>query len=501
MKALLDTNIIIHRENTKVTNPSIGNLFFWLDKLRIEKMIHPATVTELRKRHDQNIQRLYDVNLQAYTHIRSVGKPTEKFTELLEPYKKQVNDEIDDQLLFEVYAGRVDILITEDRAMHKKATVLGIDDKLFTIDTFIDKSVSEHPEFKAYKVLCVQKEIIGDIDVNNSFFDDLRSRYNGFDNWFARKSNEEAYVGRDENNQILGFLFLKIEDESTPYQDISPTFVPKRRLKIGTFKVESTGYRLGERFLKIIFDNALSQKVKEVYVTMFENAGNLIALKELLLDWGFIYHGVKTTISGTETVLVKSLEKYSPNHTIKQNFPNINYSTDKFILPILPKYHTDLLPDSFLKNEKVDLINNFAHRYALQKVYITWADMKEVNNGDILLFYRTKDRGKPATYSSVVTTIGVIEDFRCKFNDRAEYLSYCQNRSVFSLSELNGFWDNHRATLSVIKFLLIKELTKKVILKFLREQKIVDNISGPRGFHKLTEEQFQQIIEESKTTL
>jgi len=38
------------------------------------------------------------------------------------------------------------------------------------------------------------------------------------------------------------------------------------------------GFRLGERFLKIIFDNALKQKVEEIYVTIFEK-GSLICLK------------------------------------------------------------------------------------------------------------------------------------------------------------------------------------------------------------------------------
>lgn len=46
MKALLDTNIIIHRENTKVTNQSIGLLYYWLDKLHYEKMIHPYSVMD-----------------------------------------------------------------------------------------------------------------------------------------------------------------------------------------------------------------------------------------------------------------------------------------------------------------------------------------------------------------------------------------------------------------------------------------------------------------------
>ena len=52
MRALLDTNIIIHRENKKVTNYSIGHLFRWLDKLKYDKVIHPYSVEYL---HNCNI--------------------------------------------------------------------------------------------------------------------------------------------------------------------------------------------------------------------------------------------------------------------------------------------------------------------------------------------------------------------------------------------------------------------------------------------------------------
>ena len=44
MRALLDTNVIIHRENTKATSFTIGKLFYWLDKLRYEKLIHPYSI-------------------------------------------------------------------------------------------------------------------------------------------------------------------------------------------------------------------------------------------------------------------------------------------------------------------------------------------------------------------------------------------------------------------------------------------------------------------------
>lgn len=43
---------------------------------------------------------------------------------------------------------------------------------------------------------------------------------------------------------LLSFLYLKVEDENENYSNINPQFSPKRRLKIGTFKVISNGFRL-----------------------------------------------------------------------------------------------------------------------------------------------------------------------------------------------------------------------------------------------------------------
>ncbi len=57
MKILLDTNIIIHREASKVINQDIGILFNWIDKLRYLKYIHPVTIEELNRNvYQQNIQ-------------------------------------------------------------------------------------------------------------------------------------------------------------------------------------------------------------------------------------------------------------------------------------------------------------------------------------------------------------------------------------------------------------------------------------------------------------
>jgi hypothetical protein len=70
-------------------------------------------------------------------------------------------------------------------------------------------------------------------------------------------------------NESLAFLYLKVEDQREPYHDIAPAFTPKKRVKIGTLKVELNGFKLGERLLKVVFDNALVQRVDEIYVTIF----------------------------------------------------------------------------------------------------------------------------------------------------------------------------------------------------------------------------------------
>ncbi|NLC92536.1 MAG: hypothetical protein GX677_03600 [Treponema sp.] len=501
MKVLLDTNVIIHRENTKATNYGIGLLFYWLDKLNYEKCIHPYVIEELRSLHNKNIQDLYDAKLAAYTELHTVAKQTEDFIVKL-PFEKSHNDAVDNQLLFEVYSGRVDVLITEDKALRDKARLFSIRNKVLSINDFISICTAENPSLISYKMLAVKKEYFGNIDINNPFFDTFRSDYLGFNEWFAKKSNEEAYICRTEKNEIIGFLYIKTEDEKENYSEIEPTFNPKRRLKIGTFKIETSGFRLGERFIKIIFDNAIARHVDEIYVTLFEDRPELKALEDLLSAWGFTRHGVKKSHSKEEIVLIKQLNTYNESFSVKYNFPNILYRRNKFILPIFPKYHTTLLPDSKLNTEnEVDFIDNVAHRYALDKVYISWSsNSTNTQPGDLILFYRTGENEGRKAYESVLTSLGVIESIY-KPKSKNELLQICKNRSVFSKEELEKFWNGHSWNLSIIKFIFVKNLTKRPILKELWERNIVPEHKGPRPFDKISDEQFNNILELSETKI
>lgn len=502
MRVLLDTNIIIHRENKKVTNYSIGHLFRWLDKMRCTKIVHPYSIREIQKYKDSQTQDTIAVKLDAYETLKTIKEPDEAFKQRLNFPEKSENDRIDNYLLFEVYSNRVDVLVTEDRKLRNKAQRLGLGNRVFSINSFIGFATAENPDLIEYKMLAVEKEYFGNIDINDSFFDSFRIDYQGFNEWFARKCDEEAYICNTDEGKILGFLYLKTEDGDENYSDIMPPFKPMRRLKVGTFKVESTGFRLGERFIKIIFDNAVQRNVDEIYVTLYTDREELSALVALLKRWGFVDYGVKIGLGKKERVLVKKMKIIIPEFSTRKNFPNIQYGCHKFILPILPKYHTTLLPDSKLNNEnKIDFMGREPHRYALQKVYISWAPDNGVRPGDLILFYRMGDEGTNKKYTSVITTVAIVDEVIKNIHTQEELLNLCQNRSVFSTEELKQFWSGHRYNLKILKFIFVKSMTKRLNLEYLWNHDIVLAPNGPRSFMQLTDEQYDQIVKDSETKI
>ena len=302
MKVLLDTNIVIHRATDKVTNQNIGILFKWLDKLHMTKCVHPLTLDELKKHANQQVVKSISIKLDNYHTLQTTAPIKGEVQKVSEKFDSKPNDLEDTKLLNEVFENRVDILITEDKKIRLKAKYLNLSDRVFGIDGFLEMVISENPSLIDYSILSVKKEYFGNIKLEDNFFDSFRNDYKGFDKWYNGKAgdNEMAYVCY-EAEEIKAFLYMKVEDEKESYSQISPTFIPKKRLKIGTFKVVSTGLRIGERFLKIVFDNARQFKVDEIYVTIFDGRPELLSLIQLLEKYGFEDYGTKTTSSGIST--------------------------------------------------------------------------------------------------------------------------------------------------------------------------------------------------------
>lgn len=185
-------------------------------------------------------------------------------------------------------------------------------------------------------------------------------------------------------------------------------------------------------------------------------------------------------------------------HEPQRTFPFIAASARKFVVPIYPNYHTELLPDSILNTESPkEFVENKPNRNALSKVYISRSYERDLRAGDILVFYRTADGG-PATYTSVATTIGIVQNVVDKIPDVATFLAACRKRSVFSDDELKKHWDwSPYNRPFVVNFLYVYSLPKRPNLKKLDEIGMVRISAAPRGFTRITDESFKQLLEVS----
>jgi hypothetical protein len=496
VRVLLDTNILIHREAGVVDRADIGILFRWLDRLHAEKCIHPGSVEEIERHGDPQVVRSFRAKLASYHVLKTYAPELPEFT-TLRAEDKTKNDQFDTTLLLELAAGRVDALITEDREIHRKGRTVGLSSKVFTIDSFLEKVTAENPELADYKVLSVRKAYIGSVELRDSFFDSFRADYRGFDEWFNHKADETAYLCTAEDDSVVAFLYLKPEGREEAYRDVEPPFVPAQRMKIGSFKVATNGYKLGERFLKIVFDNALKFNVEEIYATAFLRTEEQDRLIRLLGDWGFIRHGTKTTKDGVEQVFVR---KFSPTFNPedpRKSYPYISRRTRKFIVPIYPEYHTELLPDSILNTESpANFVENRPNRNAISKVYISRSVERALRPGDIVVFYRTKPGTAPAHYTSVATTIGVVQDVILNIRNKEDFIQVCRKRSVFTDDELARHWDHSPSNRPfVVNFLYVYTLPKRPNLAQLKATGIISD--HPRGFEELSAGAFEKLMEVS----
>lgn len=492
VRVLLDTNILIHREASVVVRDDIGSLFHWLDTMGCVKCIHPVSVEEIGRHADATVRRSFAAKLASYHQLRSSAPLTDAVQALSKETDVTENDVNDSRILNELLAQRVDAIITEDRKLARKARMLGLGESVYTIDGFLERAVAENPELFDYRVLSVKKSLFAHINLTDTFFDSFRAGYPGFDRWFARKSDDMAYVC-EKDGCIAGFLYLKREDEREPYGDIYPPFAPKRRMKIGTLKVEQNGWKLGERFLKIAFDNAIKMRVDEVYVTLFDGAPERDRLVGLLCDYGFVLHGEKRNPYGIERVYVRDMSPQFCAAAPRTTFPYFSRSAPAYMVSIKPPYHTDLLPDSILNTESPDDFTEMEpHRNAIRKVFVSRSYFRGLSTGDLIVFYRTG-----GFYAGVITTIGIVERVHDGIRGENEFVRLCRNASVFSEAELRGWWrDNPGYRPFVVEFLYACPFPKRPNMATLIEHGVIRNIqSAPRGFERISDEQLRTVLD------
>ena len=342
----------------------------------------------------------------------------------------------------------------------------------------------------------LQVQRFSDIDLNDSFFDSLRASYPEFNEWYNKKAAAGAtaycyYV----DNELKDFLYLKIEEEEL--SDLTPVLPAKKRLKVGTFKVDNDNRHTtrGERFMKKIMDMAIAEDVDEIYVTMFPTE-ELQGLIRMFEKFGFSHIADKPHEGGNaEYVLIKDMTTHVDD--FKLDYPFVKKaSSNKYVLSIVPEFHTHLFPDSILKNEKkYDLIQDVSETNSIYKIYLCWMqDTRNLKAGDKLIIYRTSDEEGKAYYRSVCTSVCTVCEVKTyrDFENEEEFIKYTNRNSVFKEHELRR-WYKYKNNFIVIKMVYNIAFTKKVINMVMKEQVGLN----PKywGFFKLTDAQFDKLLE------
>lgn len=338
----------------------------------------------------------------------------------------------------------------------------------------------------------LQYKKFSEINIDDIFFDSLKADYSEFADWFLRKADagEEAYVFYNSRRRMDGFLYLKKEAASDI--TIDPPLPAGTALKVGTLKINAHGTKLGERFVKKVFDHAMSLGVKYIYVTVFDKHDGLIALLE---RYGFEKRGEKISHNGSEHVLIRTLNEVTGD--VVKDFPHFEVSNKKYyLLAIYPQYHSSFLPDSILNGESHDILQDVSHTNSIHKIYISGINRtKCLRPGDIIAIYRTNDGKGKAYYRSVVSSLGVVEEVRQikSFTNESQFIKYAKPYSIFTIEQLKEYFTNKQKSY-IIKFTYNAALRKRIIRKRLIEECLISTRTR-WDFTRITEAQLRWIAD------
>lgn len=464
MRILLDTNVLIPLEDSRVLNADIAGLTKLAYKYHCTLLCHPSSIEDIKRDRDDARKKLLLSKVKKYVTLEPPGKPDEEFMEGLSREKLSPNDVVDNDLLYAVYRHSVHFLVTEDRGIHKKAKRLGIDVRVYTIQQCID-ALTGLFEKKPLIFPNIEDIPVYKLRIKDSFFLSLKGDYPGFDDWFAKicREGRKAWTIFKNNGSIGALLIIKEEKN----EGVIPLPV-KRLLKMCTFKVdeEYRGRKIGELFLKACFNYCLENHFEATYLTTIEEENR--ELVALCKDFGFIqvpyndreialYKSFLSPKAGEENVL-------NPIDYHIKHYPFFAYGAaiNKFIIPIIPEYHRMLFPDC---QKQLELYYpNEAVNNGILKAYICNSNNSKVRRGDLVLFYRSRD------WQSI-TTLGIVE-FVLRTNDPSEVAAVVSKRTVYSYEEISEIC---RKTALVILFRQIKHFDNPINYRDLHHKGIIRN--------------------------
>ncbi len=487
MNILLDTNIIIPLEDT---SRILDSSFAELRRLATEQQhclyVHPMQLADINRDKNQERKKIVLSRFKQYSKIDNPPVLSEDERMELGLAQSNDNDKVDNNLLFALSRGAIHVLVTNDEGIHKKASKIGVQEKVYRLEQILDslKHFSNQPITQSYTG--VKERHMYEIDKGQSFFDSIRQTYVGFDSWYQKCAGQQrkCWSIEDDKGKLVAICIYKIEEEIKLDNGNS---VKGKILKLCTFKVDvsARGKKLGERLLYIAFDYCVKNNIDWVYLhTYGEEQKTLVGLCE---EYGFYRLGkykqddvyIKPMkLRYDHLGSLESLIRYYP-------FFEDNDSVQKFIIPIQPKYHEDLFPDvSSMKNSLFESDQNLftSQGNTIKKAYLCHSHIKLIKKGDVVLFYRSHDRKS-------IQCMGIVEEVFFS-DDIDDVFPRIAKRTVYSKSQLTEIL-NQKTLVILFRYIT---LNQEVPLNELSSIGINGNIQSIR---RISNEQYRAIKDEN----
>lgn len=480
MRFLLDTNILIPlHDSLAVLTPNLANFVRLASVGHHQLLHHPASVQDIQRDRNEERRNRTLQRLKQYTRLPDAARCP------WTPAGASVNDECDNEILYAIERDAAHVLVTEDQKLLAKARARNLDDRVYTIQTAEDLLARLHdtPAPKLLNIEDVELNTFTD-QLTGPFFDSLRANYN-FDAWFREKARDgrRAWVYRANGGTVAALCIYAIQQNEV-VNDVGDRLNGKA-LKLCTFKVDEQvrGRKIGELLLKAAFLYATSAQCEHIFI----HANPLVQqpLIDLLLDFGFAQQGAY----GNDLAFVKQhpvnppASLAPPVEFLRRFFPH--YRSDnaiqKFIVPIQPQFHNIIFPD-YPGNGETSCSGQQAHLgNAIKLAYLSHAPSNQVQPGDVVLFYRSRD-------TKAITSLGVVERVLAS-RDVDEIVKAVRRRTVYSQEQIEEMAER---TIKVMLFRHIQHFDTPISYQTLLKLRIV---YGPiQSITRIDDESFSRIV-------
>lgn len=434
--------------------------------------VHPATREELLRTSDRQKRTQRLAELDKFVVLEE-GKVPTALSDVLGSPLADSHDGRDLRILAALHQRGAAYLITDDRALGRRAARVGLRERVRTAEDALELLRQLAPAVPAPppRVRTIAPHTI---DAEQPIFESLRADYPHFDHWLDDKvrpdSDNRDCLVIEEDGRYAALAIVKRSEPNCSYG------FPQPVTKIATLKVDTNylGSKYGELLLKAIFQAAHVRRSASAYVEVLPRHEGLV---DLLRRFGFDETGASTPRLG-ELVLRKLLRpptggpSLSPlDYHITYGPPAILSGSRAFIVPIVPEWHRQLFPDAPGEPPAYSQLGLFGppattHPWgnALRKAYLSNAATGQLRPGDTLLFYRSQGLSR-------VTAVGVVEDV-LRSHDPVEVMALVGQRTVYTPAEIERMCRSVRGTLAIL-FRQDRFLEPPWTLEELRQNRVV----------------------------